>query len=81
MSARDQIRSHLLEHYYVLHEKQVGDSDPLAGLLDSLAVLDVINFLEHRFAIVLNPEDVTEQNFATIAAIAALVERKSGASG
>ena len=44
-----------------------------SGLIDSLAVLDIVEFLENEFAIQLDPEDLTGENFDTIAAMARLV--------
>ena len=46
-----------------------------SGIIDSLAVLDIIEFLEVRFGIMFDPEDLTGENFDSIAAIAALVRQ------
>jgi acyl carrier protein len=48
------------------------------GLIDSLAVLDIVAFLEERFAIQFDPEDLTGENFDNIAAMAALVRARNG---
>jgi acyl carrier protein len=60
-----------------------GDSldatTPLLGSvpeLDSMAVLELILALEHRFDIVLDGEDVTGEAFETLASLTALVEAK-----
>ena len=47
-----------------------------SGLIDSLAVLDLVEFLESEFAIQLDPEDLTGENFDTIAAMARLVTER-----
>jgi len=48
------------------------------GLIDSLAVLDIVAFLEERFAIRFEPEDLTGENFDNIAAMARLVKSRLG---
>jgi acyl carrier protein len=48
------------------------------GLIDSLAVLDIVAFLEERFAIRFEPEDLTGENFDNIAAMARLVRSRGG---
>lgn len=48
------------------------------GLIDSLAVLDIVAFLEERFAIRFEPEDLTGENFDSIAAMARLVKSRAG---
>jgi acyl carrier protein len=48
------------------------------GLIDSLAVLDIVAFLEERFAIRFEPEDLTGENFDNIAAMARLVKSRGG---
>lgn len=49
-----------------------------SGIIDSLAVLDIIEYLEGRFDIMFDPEDLTGENFDSIAAMAALVRSRLG---
>jgi acyl carrier protein len=49
-----------------------------SGLLDSLMVLEVVAFLEATFPVTLEAEDITLDNFETLAAIEALVESRVG---
>lgn len=46
------------------------------GVIDSMGILRVVTFLEEKFAIVMEPEDMTLENFATIDAITNFVTRK-----
>ncbi len=57
---------------------RVDQSLIAGGLIDSLAVLDIVAFLEERFAIQFDPEDLTGENFDNIAAMAALVRTRTG---
>lgn len=52
---------------------EVGAEDPLltSGLLDSLAVIQVVAFLRDAFGAVIPPEDVTLENFESVARIEA----------
>jgi acyl carrier protein len=51
--------------------------DPLdQGLLDSLAVEQLIAFLEDRFDIAFTDEELVPENFESVPQLAALVDRK-----
>jgi acyl carrier protein len=60
--------------------------DPASDLkddvgLDSAALLEVVVSLEEAFGIAVGVEDVTEDNFRSVAAIAAFIERRQGEAG
>jgi len=57
---------------------QLTESTPLisGGILDSLATLKVVSFLEENFSITVAPHETDEDNFGTIADIVSLVESK-----
>ena len=48
------------------------------GVLDSLAVLDLVSFLEGRFCLSLPVEEFVPENFRSVAAIADLARRLDG---
>jgi acyl carrier protein len=79
--AEEKIRRYLLHRYPGLQEKGLANGDALVGVLDSLAVLGLIGFIEPEFSIELSPSDVTDENFASVAAITQLVERLSRSAG
>lgn len=55
------------------------DEDLLAAeLIDSLAITELVSFLEAEFAIKVEDEDLTPENFRTVDSIAAFVTRKGG---
>lgn len=47
-----------------------------AGILDSLALLKLILFVEQRFGVKVGDGDVTPDNFETVAVIRSLIESK-----
>ncbi len=58
----------------------VSESDDLlgSGLLDSLAIMQLVLFIEERFAVDIPAEDVTIENFQTVARIEAYIEGLRG---
>jgi acyl carrier protein len=54
------------------------DSTPLmtTGILDSIAVLKVVTFLENRFGIVIQPHETVVENLNTLSEISRLVISK-----
>jgi acyl carrier protein len=59
---------------------QLGhDEDLLAAeLIDSLAITELVSFLEAEYSIAVQDEDLTPENFRTVDSIAAFVSRKGG---
>ena len=47
-----------------------------SGILDSLGMITLIAFIENKFKVVINPSEVTLDNFNTINKIAALINKK-----
>jgi acyl carrier protein len=59
----------------------VGAEDPLAeGRLDSLAKEQLLAFLEERFSIGFEDEELTAEHFESIESVASLVDAKRRAS-
>lgn len=58
--------------------RELGEGDSLldAGVLDSMAIVKLIAFLEERFGTTLTDDEFDPENFETLKAIEALVERK-----
>jgi len=46
-----------------------------SGLLDSMAAVQLVAHCEETFAMQFDPDDLTFENFASLAAVAALVTR------
>jgi len=76
-SAEERIRQYILSHHPALGIDSLRADAPLNGVIDSLAVLGLIGFIEPEFSIEVTPSDVTDENFATIGTIAGLVGRLS----
>ena len=60
---------------YMRPDFELGDDDSLMGngIVDSMGVMEVIEFIEEQFGVVVSDEDITEANIGTLNAIAGYV--------
>jgi acyl carrier protein len=62
----------------LLEEPYEGD-DPLdGGVVDSLGIEQLVEYIYEAFEVELGEEEIVHDNFESIAALAALVEAKGG---
>jgi acyl carrier protein len=68
-----------VEHFPLARKQSIiADSSLLeGGIIDSLGVLDLINFLEEEFKILVCEEDLRPENFETITTMVAFVQSKN----
>ena len=66
-----------LAKFFPAHE--LGDSDDIfsLGFVNSMFAIQLVNFVEHEFGIEIENEDMELDNFRSIGALTALVQRKS----
>jgi methoxymalonate biosynthesis acyl carrier protein len=71
------IRGWLQEN--VTGSRDISDDEPLIenGYLTSLQTVELVMFMEDRFGITVEDEELNEENFASIRAIAELVASKT----
>ena len=80
-SIKETIRHFILTTYLPGESPaNLRDDTPLrkGGILDSLATLGLVNFVEKEFGIELDAYETAVDNFDRIEDIAALIERKRG---
>jgi acyl carrier protein len=80
---KNTLRRFILERYLPGEsESNLKDDTPLrtSGILDSMATLALVDFVEQQYAIELEAHETGIEYFDTIADIAALIERKRGAA-
>jgi len=60
----------------------VGDNESLldAGIVDSVVMVDLIEFLEGHFTIRIDEDELVPENFDTIESMAKYVDEKTGGS-
>lgn len=74
---QDEIRNFLTSNFLSGRSEQFGDEDPLLGnLIDSTGVIELILFLQERFGINIDDEEVTTENLDSVRNAAAFVGRK-----
>jgi acyl carrier protein len=72
------IRDFILKKAPAPKRKTLKDDTPLlgSGIIDSLAMLDVLEFLEKSFAMTISDEELTPENFGSIRGLVSFVEGK-----
>jgi acyl carrier protein len=72
-----EIRSYLTEEFLFGRNGALADDVPLLGnVVDSQGVIELIVFVQQRFKIEVNDEEVTTENFATLKSVVAFIEAK-----
>ena len=75
----DAIKTYILDEFLPGEDpSELTESTPLhsSGILDSIATLNLVSFLERRFEIQIQPHDLDGNSFNTIADIEKLVASK-----
>ena len=78
-SIKETIRSYILKEYLPGESPaNLTDATPLrtSGILDSIATLNLVSFLEQTFGIVIDAHETGIEQFDRIEDLAALVSRK-----
>ena len=72
-----EIRSFLTENFLFGRSDGLNDDTPLLGnVVDSQGVIELIMFVQERFTIAVDDEEVTADNFATVKSVVAFIETK-----
>ena len=73
------LRGYLQEQGYLDDDAQVGDDDSLfeSGVIDSLAVVEITEFIESRFGCKVTDDDLVPENFDTLRAMARYVSGRT----
>ncbi len=63
----------------VTGSREIPEDEPLieSGVLTSLQTVELVMFMEDRFGIMIEDDELNEENFASIRAIAELVTSKT----
>ena len=77
-----QIRDFIIENYmYGQNPDSLGESDSflVKGIIDSAGILEFVAFLEEKFGITINDDELLPENLDSVVAAADYVRRKTGA--
>jgi acyl carrier protein len=79
---RETVRAFVLEHFLPGEDpKNLTDDTELkeSGILDSMSTLKLVSFLEERFGVEFEADDLEARNLATLTSIEQLVRSKQAA--
>jgi acyl carrier protein len=72
-----EIRTFLTETFLFGRSDALSDDTPLLGnVIDSQGVIELIVFVQARFTIAVDDEEVTTDNFASVKSTVAFIENK-----
>ena len=79
MIEREKIRQRILTHY--LHgeaPENLADDTPLLGygILNSMSILDLVNYIETEFHFDVSAHEVNDTNFGTVRSLVAFIQRR-----
>ena len=81
-TAGETIRRYIVEKFPLAKKRGLNHTDSLleTGILDSMGVLELVEFIEGEFRISVTDEDLLPDNFQSIERIAAFVQQKTRAN-
>jgi acyl carrier protein len=74
---RKEIRIFIIDEFGI-RDSKLEDSTSLfdSGIVDSLGLIKLTAFIEKKFKVIINPSEVTMDNFNTIAKIVVQIDKK-----
>jgi acyl carrier protein len=72
------VRNFMLQKFPLARRRNISDDDNLleSGVIDSLGVLEIVTFLREDFALEVEDDELTPENFQSISSIAAFVGQR-----
>jgi acyl carrier protein len=82
-SALARVRTFVVQNFlYANPEAPLGDSDQLleSGIVDSMGVVELMEFIQGEFGVTIPDDDITEANLGSLEAIANYVSSRCAAA-
>jgi len=75
---RARVRAFIMERFPTVAARRMTDDDSLldSGVIDSLGVLDLATFIERELGVQLADDELTAENFESIAALSRFLATK-----
>ena len=72
------IRDFIYKQFPIAKQRKISNDEPLldSGVVDSLGILEIVNFVEDEFKITVSDEDLLPDNFNSIQTLVIFVEQK-----
>ena len=80
----ERTRAYVRENFlYMRPDWRLGNDDPLlgSGVIDSIGVIELVEFLQQEFGCDIREDEITEGNLGTLGAIARFIHAKSNGNG
>ena len=82
MEIQNQLREYIITQfmYDQANARLDPDTDLLNdGIVDSMGILQVVNFLEEKFGVQVSDDEITPENFRSLRVLTEFVEQRRGA--
>jgi len=81
-STENRVREFILKQFPVIRKQgfQTGDKWLETGILDSLGILDLVQFLEQEFSLQISDDELVPENFQSLGAVVNFVEKKTSSA-
>ncbi|RMD65647.1 acyl carrier protein [Candidatus Parcubacteria bacterium] len=80
MSVKDELQDYLVREVLVYHDKKTVDPDEdllTQGVIDSMGILQLVEFIEKEFGIEVNDDEIVPENFRTLNCLTGFVSKKA----
>lgn len=81
LSIEQDVRSFIVENYLLAREDSLNNDDSFLekGIFDSTGILELVSFVEHKYNVELEPDELVPENLDSIASLARFLQRKIAA--
>ena len=76
---KEEIKEFILVTFPLARKNNIGYEESLleTGIIDSLGILEIVNFLIEQLGVEIEEDDLIPNNFETVLSIANFIERKN----
>lgn len=77
-AVKEELKSFLIKQFPSARNQHFNNNEQLlaSGIVDSLGVLDLVNYIEQTFQISMSDEDLVPENFQTIEKLTLFIRNK-----
>jgi acyl carrier protein len=78
LSTEQELRSFIVENFLLAQEGSLSNDDSFLekGIFDSTGILELVSFVEHKYSIELEPDELVPENLDSISSLARFLQRK-----
>jgi acyl carrier protein len=80
MTVGNKLAEYIRCHVSPIEKDSVAEDDDLIGegLIDSLGIVQLLEYISQEFAVNIDADEIQPENFASVRAIGALIAKKRG---